>query len=422
MVYVLPLPVCPYAKQVTLHLSKIVPTSGATVVRYTVSFETSGEYTSSNVNVCVSVYSVRSTLVLGSQTVKLEDVLCGAGFAPSVSELPGPASDASTVVSTVTTSVSSRDSSFAFNGRFRTTTRIRGWSAGNGTRLWCVCRTCNDGWFFVRLAASSIVNGVFDGSSATSFSFAGTFSDFSETVTARVVCSTTGPEVVDVVSTPTPSDDEVRCSLERCRSCSSGDSFFATSSFPNAVGLGTNGFLCPPPKPPFAIGDRRNSSCSSAWTSRSPCDVRTGSAGKNVSLSSDASIHRAVDFALFTSFAMTCLFTNPCATPSSPFGSNTPSKLRFFISRKRVCLCATSVTPNWTKSTIPRAPNSCSFTEAKTSWYEPRPALCSQARTRLPGLCGALPSLRRSTEGAGMFQRVCRYTAGATRSIGSLNE
>ena len=55
MVYVFPDPVCPYAKQVTLHLSNTVPTSGATVVRYTSSLSTSSENTSSKLNACSSV-------------------------------------------------------------------------------------------------------------------------------------------------------------------------------------------------------------------------------------------------------------------------------------------------------------------------------------------------------------------------------
>mmetsp|Transcript_11987 Transcript_11987/g.51432 ORF Transcript_11987/g.51432 Transcript_11987/m.51432 type:complete len:236 (-) Transcript_11987:604-1311(-) len=121
IVYVFPLPVCPYAKHVTLHLSNTVPTNGATVVRYTSSLLTSSGNTSSKENKCSSVYCVKSTLVLGSQTVTEE----GAVFFSFSSASVTPRR------STVTTSSSSRASSLAFSGRLRTTTRMRGWSKGS---------------------------------------------------------------------------------------------------------------------------------------------------------------------------------------------------------------------------------------------------------------------------------------------------
>mmetsp|Transcript_585 Transcript_585/g.2268 ORF Transcript_585/g.2268 Transcript_585/m.2268 type:complete len:233 (+) Transcript_585:2201-2899(+) len=121
IVYVFPLPVCPYAKHVTLHLSNTVPTNGATVVLYTSSLSTSSGNTSSKENKCSSVYCVKSTLVLGSQTVTEEGAVFFSFSSASVK----------TRRSTVTTSSSSRASSLAFSGRLRTTTRMRGWSKGS---------------------------------------------------------------------------------------------------------------------------------------------------------------------------------------------------------------------------------------------------------------------------------------------------
>lgn len=68
IVYVFPLPVWPYAKQVALPPVKMYSTRGNAVLLYTCSLSASQSNTSSKVNECCSENFVKSTLTFGSVT------------------------------------------------------------------------------------------------------------------------------------------------------------------------------------------------------------------------------------------------------------------------------------------------------------------------------------------------------------------